>query len=110
MFILRQQSLSLPCLLYTSFDGLDNYVFTALSKNLGQSELTVIPIISDKDFYVIQLADVPSDWKSVSLRIKVDDPSKTDILKCYANTESVQTCLLYTSSPFLRFQGRAYHL
>ena len=42
-------------------------------------------------FYVIQLADVPSDWKSISLRIKVDDPSKTDILKCYANTESVQT-------------------
>ena len=74
-----------------SFDGLDNYVFTSLSKNLGQSELTVTPIIAAKDFYVIQLADVPSDWKSISLRIKVDDPSKTDILKCYANTESVQT-------------------
>ena len=74
-----------------SFDGLDAYSFSALSKNLRQSELTVKPIITDSDLYVIQFSGVPSDWRSVSLRIKVNDPSKTDVLKCYANTESVHT-------------------
>lgn len=54
----------------TSYDGVDQYQWTAIDKISGS--LHVKPVIQDRDFVVLQITDLPSRVSVISLRMDSD--------------------------------------
>lgn len=69
-----------------SYDGKNTYAFSAV--DLRGRKLTIDMKITDADWIVLQIKDIPDKWSDVSLRMEVDGENK-ERLKLYTNINDV---------------------
>lgn len=73
-----------------SFDGKDEYVFSAASDKGGRLE--VKSIYQDTEIYVSEIVDVPKRWGTISFRVALagDDPDLEYLFKIYGNDDNIR--------------------
>lgn len=71
-----------------SYDGINDYKFTALEKNKGF--LTTNVILQEEDLMVVQITNLPRKWSQISLRINTKEEGETPC-KFYTNRFDVET-------------------
>lgn len=67
-----------------STDGIEKYNYSAIERRKGI--LKVDSIVSDSNFVVLQILNVPKNWKEISLQMQI---SQNNILKFYTNKNSI---------------------
>lgn len=67
-----------------STDGIEKYNYFAMERRKGM--LKIESIVSDSNFVVLRILNVPKNWKEISLQMQV---SQNDVLKFYTNKNSI---------------------
>lgn len=67
-----------------STDGIEKYNYSAIERRKGI--LKVDSVVSDSNFVVLRILNVPKNWKEVSLHMKI---SQNDVLKIYTNKNHI---------------------
>lgn len=71
-----------------SYDGINNYNYSALDRN--NDKLEVDRIIEEPDWIILQIKGVSAKFREVSLRVEMkSEDSNTDMLKLYTNVNAV---------------------
>jgi|GEM_PF-1963047 len=77
-----------------AYDHINEYTFTAVTN--AYDRLSVSIVVSDQNFFVIALDNIPNDWKEISFRMSVaypeeEAPEVPETLKMYTNAKDVAT-------------------
>ena len=69
-----------------TYDGNNDYTFSAV--DLRGRKIKTKTVISDEDWIILQLRDVPERWSDISLRMDLEK-SDSGVLKLYTNINAV---------------------
>jgi len=77
-----------------AYDHINEYTFTAVTN--AYDRLSVSTVVSENNFFVIALDNIPNDWKEISFRMSVaypeeEAPEVPETLKMYTNAKDVAT-------------------
>lgn len=76
-----------------AYDGRDRYVFQPEFQGVDESELSSVwvePMVSDPDFIVLIVHNVPADWVGIGLEVFYPGHTKSDpLLELYASADSI---------------------
>lgn len=72
------------------YDGNDTYQSNCVV-TVGDKEYkaTLTPIISESNYYVMHVKNVPDQFKTAALQIKIKDNASTDTVKLYTNRNDI---------------------
>ena len=88
-----------------SYDGKNKYTFSAVE--LRGNKLKTAVKVSDEDWIVVQIKDIPRRWSDVSLRMNVDGKNTTT-LKLYTNLNDVSNVKKIESLDYVGYKNKRF--
>lgn len=83
-----------------AYDGINDYDFTCVIR--PSSNVTITQIISNDNYIVLQISNIPSDFLEISLRMSIENAE--DTLKLYTTSENVTSVNYIEAKTLVEYQ------
>lgn len=73
-----------------AYDGKDTYSFSVLFRptSSNQRKIQITKVVEETDYIVLQIANIPKNFKEISLRMSIEN--NPDTLRLYSNVDDIQ--------------------